>query len=146
MAQTKRATSKRKNQRTPFGVPRSKLTINGAKIPGYMLRWINDQDNRILEAYEGGYEHVTKDEIPNIGDKNVVDMGDLGTVVSRVVGNHASGEPMRAYLMKIDQELYEEDQRLKEELMTDVEDYHIGGEGVENSYVPRGAQHGITRD
>jgi len=145
MTQTKRQ-SKRKSSRQPFGVPKSKLTINGAKIPGFTLRWINDQDNRILEAQEGGYQHVKKDEVPNIGDKNVVDMGDLGSVVSRVVGTLPGGGPMRAYLMKIEEDLYKEDQQLKREYETSVEDNLMGGEGVEKAYVPSGAQHGITRD
>ena len=146
MAQAKRATSKRQSQRTPFGVPKSKLTINGATIPGYVLRWVNDTDNRILEAQEGGYSHVHKDEVPNIGDKNVVSVEGLGSVVCRVVGSDGRGNPMYAYLMKIDEELYREDQELKEELLTGKETELMQGSDIEGSYVPRGANHGITRE
>ena len=146
MATQKRATNRRKSQRTPFGVPRKKLSVDGYHIPGYTLRFINDTDNRILDAVEGGYQHVSKDEIPNVGDKNVANVEGLGTVVCRRVGVKENGSAMYAYLMKIEEDIYNEDQQMKEEVLTNKEDSLMGGTDIENSYVPRGANHGITRD
>lgn len=146
MTQTKRHVKKRKQERTPFGVPRYKLTLNGYHIPGYKMRWVNDVDDQIFAATEGGYEHVSKDEVPNIGDRNVVSVEGIGSVVSKRVGAKENGEPMYAYLMKIEKELYDEDQELKEEQLTGREGDLMGGEDIENAYVPKGANHGITRD
>lgn len=95
--------------RVPLGVPRSKLTV--PEIRGYKMRWINDLEGRMLQAEMGGYEYVQSHEIPGFVDKDIDNENrDLGTRISRVVDKTTG---MKAYLMKIKTEFYEEDQKEK---------------------------------
>ena len=52
--------NKRKTVRTAINGRRNKLTITG-KEPGFEYRVVNDDDNRIVELQERGYEIVTHD-------------------------------------------------------------------------------------
>lgn len=67
--------------------------------PGYTRRWFNDQNNRIAEAEELAYEHVTEPGIQT---------DDPSSRVRRVVGTKANGEPLYSYLMETPDELYAE--------------------------------------
>ena len=97
-------------KRTPLGVRRSKLTVQ-FPIPGYTLRWINDDKTRLHDAIQGSYEFVTEDEVGMIGDINITPGNqDLGRKVSKTVGTKDDHTPMIAYLMKIPTELYAQDQ------------------------------------
>jgi hypothetical protein len=140
-------TNERKSERTeskrvrvPFGSHRLKLEVTD-EIKGYHLRWFNDQDGRIQRAEEGGYEFVKKDEVPRLGQGALhQDNTDLNDKVSKVVSR---GEPViRAYLMKIKQEWYDEDQAAKQRKvdLTDeaMRKGHPGGNVVDNQYVPKG--------
>lgn len=117
-------TAERKPRRTPLGVARRKLSLD-AQIAGHRCRWINDEGDRVLQALNGGYEHVTKDELKElgvlIGDSDVVKNEDLGSLVSKVVGTNDNGQPKRAYLMKIRNEFYKEDQMAKQAELDEVD-------------------------
>jgi len=134
--------SKGRKKRVPFGAHRTKLQV-ADEIKGYVLRWFNDQDGRLQRAQDGGYEFVNKREVPKlgIGDGQLhQDNSDLNSRVSKVVSR---GEPIiRAYLMKIKQEYYDEDQAAKEAVNAQVDDAlkagRPGGNEVENQYVPKG--------
>lgn len=91
-----------RTSRVPFGVPRTKLDVP-MELPGKHLHWINDTPGRIMEAQRGGYEFVNPKEI-GIGDKE--------SKVKRLVGRNEDNTPMYAYLMKIDLDWYEEDQKV----------------------------------
>jgi hypothetical protein len=75
------------------------------------------------DAVAAGYEFVQDpDSELRIGDGNdASQIAGVGTVVSRVVGQHEDGRPMKAYLMEIDQELYDQDQAEKARLLASVE-------------------------
>jgi hypothetical protein len=130
-----------KVERVPFGAHRTKLQV--PEIKGYVLRWVNDVDGRPERAVEGGYVYVTKEEVPKkIGEGNLhQDNSDLNAKVSKIVskGNKA---PVRAFLMKIKKEWYEEDQRKKEGVNQQVDEAlrqgTPGGNVVDNQYVPKG--------
>lgn len=94
-----------KKKRTPLGA-RNKLTFDGVE-KGYKYRFINDSDDRIKAAIEGGYEHVIADE--EAGDTRVAEASSMGSQVSKAVGNNTT-----AYLMRIPLEYYEEDQAAKQ--------------------------------
>ena len=86
---------------------RNILTVKG-KDPNYVYRVVNDQDDRIAQFLEGGYELVEK-ETTDVGDKRV----SSGTPVGSK--QHLSvGQGTKAYVMRIKKEFYEEDQAAKQ--------------------------------
>ena len=74
---------------------------------GFTRRWFNDQNNRIADAEELAYEHVSE-----LGIKT----HDPSSRVRRVVGTKANGEPLFSYLMETPNELYAEGVAEKEAL------------------------------
>lgn len=97
--------------RTNFGGPRLKLHAD--PIPGHHLCWMNDDGLMIPEALDAGYEFVEDDraQVQNQRDEVAGRGNDLGRKVRRLVGRNESGGPLYAYLMKIKQEFFEDDQR-----------------------------------
>jgi hypothetical protein len=124
-------------KRRPFGVANSKLGIN-REIEGYHLRWINDTPGRLAMAQDSGYEFVTPDEVGRVPlDREKTKVKELVDTTSK------DGNPTYAYLMKIKQEWYEEDKKIREEQQDQFDDAIRAG-SIENSagrYVPKG---GIT--
>ena len=90
------------------GGMRLKLGVNGS-LPGYHLYWENDQDGAIEQLLYEGFEFVD----PKI-DKELrlesafVRDGDIGGRISRYVGRREDGSPLRAYLMKCPDEIWDE--------------------------------------
>lgn len=141
MANTRKSEkSKDKVQRVPFGSHRTKLQVED-EFKGYVLRWFNDVDGRLQRAEEGGYQYVEKSEVPRLGQGQIhQDNTDLNSRVSKVVSR---GEPViRAYLMKISEKYYKEDQAAKESVNAQYDESlrrgEPGGNVVTNQYVPRG--------
>lgn len=101
-----------RGKRVPMGTPSIRLEV--PVVPGYSCRWINDQDDRINRATNGGYEFLLRTDFPNYGlTESMPGNTDLGDKVSRIVGTARAGGPLRAYLMKIKQEWFDEDQAAK---------------------------------
>lgn len=111
MAREARATNRDesgRNTRVPLGVARSKLAVPAR--PGYVRRWVNDTEGRLLQAEQGGYQYAT-DQALQIGAADIDNINrDLGARVSRVV-DKSTGQ--KAYLMEIKEEFYAEDQAVK---------------------------------
>ncbi len=103
---------KNRPQRTPLG-QRNRLTWKD-KDPNFVYRWINNQDARIAEAKEAGYEFVVSDE--QGGDKRAAEASKMGAKVSKSVGGGMTG-----FLMRIPKEYYEEDQAAKAGKVNDLE-------------------------
>lgn len=120
-----------KRARTPFNGERLRLSV-GNKEDGYHYHWFNDTQDRISRALGAGYEFVEKIDAGSIGDPDVGNKPDgLGSRVSKRIT-----EKLTCYLMRIKQEFYDEDQKLKQ-LEADEIDEAIfqGGRGkVGNSY------------
>ena len=133
--------SKRK-ERVPLGILRQKLRAEQRE--GFSRRWINDKPGRLDDAVSAGYSFVSDpDDGLKIGDGNdASQIGGVGTVISRTVGVHEGGRPMRAYLMEIDQETYDEDQEEKTRQVDEKEDSirrghdNQGRPGDGSRYVP----------
>lgn len=128
---------KQPRARKLFGVPSAKLAVT--PIPGYHLRWINDENSQVQVAQEGGYEFVAKDETGVIAGV-VSNDGNLGDRICRLVGTKQGGGPLYAYLMKVPEEYYLE---AKAELakIADKKDHSIrmgtaGMQGSDSFYVP----------
>lgn len=113
------------------GRPRSRETILGTKpnrkrlggandvmtasgVPrGYQHRWVNDTSDRIYRFLEAGWEFLTSTGV-TVGDKTVDNVGDndRGSVI-KVQAYVSNNRPVDAYLMVIEDEFYEEDQKYK---------------------------------
>jgi len=95
-----------RKQRIPVSGNRDVLTARG-KETGWVYRWVNDTNHRILTFKEGGFEHVDSTDI-DIGSIGVDNPSIVGGIVSKEVGQGTT-----AYLMRIKQEFYDEDQKVK---------------------------------
>lgn len=73
------------------------LKLSAPARDGYVRRWFNDDNNRIAEAKELAYEHVTDQSAQSSSSD---------TRISRLVGTKANGEPLRAFLMETPVEEY----------------------------------------
>ena len=100
-------------ERTSNGV-RNIMTVKG-KEPGFTYRWVNDTDDRISEFEEIGYE-VVKDKTIKVGDKRVNSPSADGTPVQKSVGGGT-----QAFLMRIKDEFYQEDQAAKQKRIAELE-------------------------
>jgi len=137
-----------KKSRISFGAHRTKLQLSEEdqkhfKEAGYVVRWFNDQDGRVEAAVRGGYTFVEPDEVPSLGVSGLhQENTDLNSKVSKVVSKSSkSNTPIRAYLMKISKEWYDEDQAAKEEVNMAVDralrPTEQGGQTIEGGYTPR---------
>jgi hypothetical protein len=95
-AQQDDALPKRRRRKS---VGTASLKLAAPMRPGFTRRWVNDQDNRIADAVELGYDHVSEQGIQSSSPDSRV---------SRLVGTKANGEPLRAFLMETPNELYAE--------------------------------------
>jgi hypothetical protein len=128
-----------RRKRVPLSGMRSKLSA--PQREGYVRRWFNDTGGRLMDAENAGYEFVTDTGL-QIGDPGTDGNQDTGSRVSKVVDRQENGQPMRAYLMEIKKEWYDEDQKNKQKQVDRVDEAIMGG-NHENSlgargYVPKG--------
>lgn len=94
-----------RQSRVPLGVARAKLSV--PQRPGFVRRWVNDAEGRLMQAEQGGYQYAT-DQSLQIGAVDIDNVNrDLGARVSRVV-DKTTGQ--KAYLMEIKEDFYAEDQ------------------------------------
>lgn len=139
-ATRERSTTDTRKERIPFGVPQSRLTVANPD-PSFVYRWVNDDGRgRIDRALAGGYEFA-----PSVGQKvgsgSADGNSDVGSKVSRIVGTQEGGAGMRAYLMRIPRELYDQDQRAKQAQVDEVDkairrgDAHKSGD--DKRYIPK---------
>lgn len=102
-------------KRIPMALPTLKLSV--PDIPGYKTYWFRGAPGRIQQALNAGYEFVERDEVElnHGGLANSYDVDgntDMGTRVSVATGDGSEGpQNARLYLMKIKQELWEEDEQ-----------------------------------
>lgn len=96
-------------RRGVFNGTSGKLQVHGT-IPGYHMHIFNDTAGRIEEALSAGYEFVSPDEIGGVATNVTSKNTDLGDRVRFLVGSAEGGNPLYAYLMKIRQEWFDEDQ------------------------------------
>ena len=128
--------------RNPFNGTKAKLTVN-KQIPGYKLYIFNDEAGRIQTALEGGWQFVHPDEVGGVGERVTSVNTDLGDKVRFLVGADEKGDGFYAYLLKIKQEWFEEDQSAMQERNDLVDDAIRGGVNVkdgtstEGFYTPR---------
>lgn len=105
---------KRENRRASINGTRNILNVKG-KDPNYEYRIVNDDDDRITQFQEIGYEIVNENTV-KVGDKRVAAPTQEGSPVKISVGGGKT-----AYLMRIRKEFYQEDQDLKAQRINEVE-------------------------
>jgi hypothetical protein len=136
MAREDRATGREdagRNTRVPLGVARAKLSVPERK--GYVRRWVNDTEGRLMQAEQGGYQFAT-DQSLQIGAPDVDNANrDLGARISRVV-DKSTGQ--KAYLMEIKADFYAEDQRMKAKTVAEKDALIKNGklDDGEGRYIP----------
>ena len=97
-------------KRNNFNGTEGKLKL-GNTINGYHMHIFNDTPGRIQTAIDGGYEFVTPEEVGGVKENVVSRNTDLGEKVRFLVGKADDGGPMYAYVLKIKEEWYQEDQK-----------------------------------
>ena len=133
----------RERVRNVFNGTQAKLTVNN-QIPGYHMHIFNDEPGRIQTAIDGGWEFVTPDEVGGVKDSVTSGNTDLGDKVRFLVGTSEKGDGLYAYLLKIKQEWYDEDQAEIQKRNDRVDDAIRGGVNVkdgtssEGFYTPKG--------
>jgi hypothetical protein len=135
-----RIDTRQKRERIPFGVPQAKHGVR-YDVPGYFLRFIDDIGGRIEKAIEGGYQFVSKKEVFLENDDRP--NADLGDRVSHVVG-HKQGSSYRSYLMKISNELREEDKKILSDRRAERMNGIKRGPTDKSFYTPNGSQLNIS--
>lgn len=127
----------------------SKLGVDCGKLiaAGYHPYWRNDQDGRVQEALANGYEFVHPSEIEEV-THHIAATEMSEDKVSRVVGYTDKGEPIRAYLMKIKQEWFEENQAFYQKRAAAIDNAirHGTTTPVESAYQPKEGTHYQTRN
>ena len=93
-------------ERTPLGM-RSRLTYRN-QDPNYVYRWVNDQDERLLQAQEASYEFVRGDS-STAGDSRLESTAIDGRI------SKPAGNGIRTYLMRIHKDFYHADQKAKQQ-------------------------------
>ena len=89
--------------------------LTAPKRSGYVRRWVNDVLDRIPRFQQAGWTVV--EENVQVGDKGVESNNtSLGGGARRHVG-----QDIHAVLMEIPQEIYDEDQRTKQQTITERE-------------------------
>lgn len=107
-------TTKRKPRRTSISGTRNVLTVSG-KEPGFEYRIVNDDGDRISQFEEMGYE-IVKDQNIKVGDRRIASPTKEGSPVQVSVGNG-----MKAFVMRIPKDWYDEDQAAKAKHVDDIE-------------------------
>lgn len=116
------------------------MKLSAPAKPGHTRHWFNDIRNRIAEAHELGYDHVTEQGIKTDGP---------GSRVSRLVGTKPNGEPLHAFLMETPDELYAEGIAEKEAHNRQIDEAISAGSPTDTPIGPASETYGegsIKRD
>lgn len=126
-----------------FGGPRLKLDVPQG-IPGMHLYWANDDNAEIEMLLDEGFDFVTPDEV-NMQSKTrgrVVADEDINNRVSKYVGVKEDGSPLRAYLLKCPEEMWENRQQYAQNRANTWDNAIRSGkieyDKNDNRYVPAG--------
>ncbi len=128
---------KARKKRVPLGVPRLKLQFEGR--PGYKRRVVNDVNNRLQNAIDGGYSFVPKDG----AEFKDADVANRNESINNAICKTVNSDGTKGYLMEIPITLYNQDQAAKQESIDKTEDaIKQGGDsqggqaGRDGRYIP----------
>lgn len=104
----------RKGRRVALDGMDQKLEVHG-KEDGFHYRWVNDEGTRIASLKERGYEFVASNEVIAASDEE-------GDNISQTVGTQKTNRPLKGFLMRIPSEIYEEDQKIRQRRVDEVDE------------------------
>lgn len=92
-----------------------KLRIHdcGGQLVGYHATWVNDYPGNVQRYLDMGYAPVYQSDAVKIGDLAEDYANRLGTWINVIVGKTEENQPLRAFLLKIPQEWYDQDRAEK---------------------------------
>lgn len=128
-----------RTRRSNLGGAQLKLAVN-MEIPGYHLFWENDVDARLERLLGEGFEFVTPAEVghKNVTGRIVSDM-DVTDRYSKYVGTTDEGKPMRAFLLKCPNDLWEDIQYCINDLCDERDrDILESADRADDRYQPKG--------
>lgn len=99
----------RRKTRKQFGVAEDKSEVAN-KHPDFHYVWLNDVGNTIQEALDCGYEHVLKTDPERVVSGDITS-NTPGATVDSNVSKVVSRDGIIAFLMRIPNEFWEEDQQ-----------------------------------
>ena len=111
--------SEQRKKRIPVGKRKLSMTVDPSLVPEDSIgRWVNDVGGQLQRFLDGGYVFVHNNKRgvnSKVGDDVNDGNTDLGSRISKVVDKTArtNSDPVRAYLMCIKKEWYDEDQKAK---------------------------------
>lgn len=81
------------------------------RVDGMVYRWFNDHNGRVQSALAAGWEHVS-----NAGElvENPETADEIEKCLAKRVGSNGDGSPLFAYLMAVEEEIYDHTQALKQ--------------------------------
>ena len=105
----------------PKRVPLTKQkTLNAHERPGYKLRWVNIEEDRIERFKKAGWSPVVgKSKLDEDAKSHESNYDSDNTVIKHVGGERSK---TRAMLMEIPEEYYKEDQDAKQKRVDEIED------------------------
>jgi len=110
IANETQGTASARPKRTPVGA-RPRLALFG-KDPNFEYRWVNDTPGNVSTYKYHGWQLCTNDEV-DTGNFRAEQASDVGSLASAIVDG---GSGMKAYVMKISKEEYQEIQDAYEEI------------------------------
>jgi len=134
----------RARRQANLGGARLKLAVHG-EIPGHKMYWCNDDNNELELHLEEGFSFVMQSEVGL--NRGVVQDKDVDNRVSKYVGTKQNGDPMRAYLLKCPQEIWDDIQAASQDQANEWDSAILAGVvgNVDNSYSPKGHETRINR-
>lgn len=135
-SQEKREPSGR-HRRIPLGTLRKKMTLEGIEIPPNKVAHWFVGEARAQMALAAGYTYVIN-PAAKVGEGPENQREHMNAKISRVVDREKG---TRAYLMWIDKEWYDEDQREKQKEVDEIDKAihrgEIGSQSGDGRYVPK---------
>lgn len=108
-----------RRKRIPMTMVSRKLQT--PELPGFYLHWINGEPDRIAKALNADYTFVQKDELPGytleLGEQTAISgSAGMANAISVVAGGTGQdNQALRLYLMKLPQELRDEDLQARDD-------------------------------
>ena len=127
-----RGRPKREEQkRIPAGMPRQKLKVEGMD-PSKKYFFANE--GQINELQDAGYDFVRNTDDLTIGQEG---KEDEGTIVSRPASR---SDDSKLYLMSIPKKYYEENQKVKQDMIKEQETEMFNRGDTETTYMVKGSR------
>lgn len=142
--ESERTEAPRSRRQSNLGGARLKLAVHGS-IPGYKMYWCNDDNNEVAELLSEGFTFVQPQEVSLT--RGIVTDADVADRVSKYVGTKANGEPLRAFLMKCPQDIWDDLQAYSQEQANEWDGAILAGAvgAVDSRYKPKGYETSIGR-